>query len=148
MDHDLTRFNSGIRLTKLDKIYHEKGDLYHGMKASDDSFESFGEAYFTTIHRGDVKGWKKHLSMTLNLIVPVGEVLFCIYDEHLNRFYEYKIGEDNYCRLTVCPGLWVAFQGSGESLNLILNIGSIEHDPLESINVALETFPSGRRLEN
>ena len=138
----------GVRLTKLKKISHEKGDILHGLKASDDSYEGFGEAYFTSIHRDEVKGWKKHLSMTLNLIVPVGEVSFYVYDDNTEETHEYRIGAGEYYRLTVQPGLWVAFQGRGDSLNPILNVGSIEHDPLESINTPLETFFFGQELKN
>lgn len=148
MDEGLVSNFNGVQLTQLKKISHEKGDIYHGLKVSDDSFKAFGEAYFTTIHKDDIKGWKKHLSMTLNLIVPVGEVSFYIYDDELQSVHEYKIGENNYYRLTVKPGLWVAFQGRGEKLNLILNIGSIEHDPLESENAPLDNFPFVKRAKN
>lgn len=144
MDKELVKTNKNIQLTKLDKISNEKGDIFHGLKASDSSFKKFGEAYFTTIHNNEIKGWKKHSAMTLNLIVPVGEVLFCIYDEILNKFYNYEIGENNYCRLTVNAGLWVAFEGKGDGLNLILNIASIEHDPEESINEPLNKFQFGK----
>jgi hypothetical protein len=34
----------------------------------------------------------------------------------------------------------VAFKGKGEGVNLVLNIASIEHDPLEAKNTAIETF--------
>jgi len=75
--------------------------------------------------------------MTLNIIVPIGEILFVIYDESKNKFQEYKIGKENYQRLTIPPGFWVAFKGISTS-NMLLNIASIEHDPNEAINCPID----------
>ena len=68
----------GILITPLKKIYNPRGDIFHAMKASSDGYIGFGEAYFSTINHGEVKGWKCHLRATLNLIVIVGEIRFVI----------------------------------------------------------------------
>lgn len=129
----------GIIITPLKRVYHPKGDVLHALKASDKGYASFGEAYFTTVVSGETKGWKKHLRLTMNLIVPVGDVRF--YFRHENGKTDTIIlGENNYQRLTVSPGLWVAFSGLSDGLNLILNIADIEHDPVEAVNVPLETY--------
>ena len=47
----------GLSFTPIKKIHHEKGDIYHALKSTEDSFTEFGEAYFTTVHKGDIKGW-------------------------------------------------------------------------------------------
>ena len=129
----------GVELTPLKRINHPKGDLYHGLKATEQSYTGFGEAYFTTISCGNTKGWKKHLRMTMNLVVPVGQVRFYLRNEEGEAF-SVELGENNYQRLTVGPGLWMAFEGRGQELNLVLNIANIPHDPIESVSVALETF--------
>jgi len=128
---------SGVSVTHLKHISNDKGDIYHAMKCSEDSFASFGEAYFSSIHTGVVKGWKKHGQMMLNLVVPVGSIKFVLYDtrndsDTYQEFFEIIISKDNYCRLTVPPNVWMSFQGVGDDLNLLLNIASIEHDPDES----------------
>lgn len=125
--------------SQLKIIPHEKGDILHGLKASEQSFSGFGEAYFTHINRGEVKGWKKHLEMTMNLIVPVGDVSFHIYDSVNNERRTYRVNRQNYGRLTVPPGLWLAFEGH-DSTNLILNIASIEHSPSEAETAPLDKF--------
>jgi dTDP-4-dehydrorhamnose 3,5-epimerase len=122
--------------TPLKQIKNPKGDVYHGMKKSDVGYVDFGEAYFSTVNRGDIKGWKKHTLMTLNLIVPVGAIKFVVYDEDENSFFTETLSQDNYKRLTVNPGVWMAFQGVGEQ-NMLLNIASIEHDPNEAVNIEL-----------
>ena len=129
----------GIILTPLKKIEHPLGDIYHAIRKSDNGFRSFGEAYFSTIKQGCIKGWKKHTEMTLNLIVPMGEVKFVIYNEGLEKFYSVQLSQKNYQRLTVSPGLWVAFEGLGDA-NIVLNVASIEHNSSESINVDFEAI--------
>jgi len=128
-------------VTPLRRIANPKGDILHAMKRSDPGFAGFGEAYFTFVHPGEVKGWKKHTRMQLNLVVPVGKVRFYVYDEVSRQTTVHELGLDNYVRLTVPPSYWVAFEGIGETLNMVLNVASIEHDPLEAINVPLDTYP-------
>jgi len=133
----------GVILTPLNIIHHPKGDIFHGIKNSDVGFSKFGEAYFSTIINGEIKGWNKHNRMTLNLIVPIGEVIFVIYDDRevsssKNRFFKVVLSPSNYYRLTVPSGLWIAFKGNCSDLNLILNIASIEHDPDEIERLSLD----------
>lgn len=126
----------GVTLTPLKQIHNPKGDIFHAMKKSDVGFDGFGEAYFSTIHKNDIKGWKKHTQMILNLVVPVGEIEFIIYDENKNKFFNVKLSQNNYQRLTVSPNLWMGFRGIGDH-NMLLNLASIEHDPNESENLEL-----------
>jgi dTDP-4-dehydrorhamnose 3,5-epimerase len=126
----------GVILTPLKQIYNPKGDIFHAMKKTDVGFCEFGEAYFSTIKCGDIKGWKKHSEMTLNIIVIAGEIEFVVYDENSKDFYSVKLSQDNYQRLTVAAGLWMAFRGASEE-NMLLNIASIEHNPSEAINIDL-----------
>ena len=128
----------GVILTPLKQIYNPKGDIFHAMKKSDIGYEGFGEAYFSTIKYNDKKGWKKHTKMTLNLIVPIGEIEFVIYDDKNNKFFNTKLSSENYQRLTIKPNLWVAFKGISNSQNILLNIASIEHDSIEALTKDLD----------
>jgi len=123
----------GVIATPLKQIHHPKGDIFHGMKKSDNGYDGFGEVYFSTINKDDVKGWKKHMKMTLNLVVPVGEIKFVVHNEETKEFFTTTLSQNNYQRLTVRPNLWMAFQGVGE-YNMLLNLASIEHDPTEALN--------------
>jgi dTDP-4-dehydrorhamnose 3,5-epimerase len=122
----------GLIFTPLRQIFHPLGDVFHGMKKSDAGFAGFGEAYFSTIIKGEIKPWKKHLKMTLNLVVPLGGIRFVVYDDRENSltqgcFNEWVLStENNYARLTVPPQVWMAFQGL-EDKNLLLNIANLEH---------------------
>ena len=127
----------GVILTPLKQIYNPKGDIFHAMKKSDNGFDGLGEAYFSTIHKNDVKGWKKHTKMTLNLVVPFGEIEFVVYDEDTKEFFSVKLSQTNYQRLTIKAGLWLAFRGMKEN-SMLLNLASIEHDPNEAVNKEIE----------
>ncbi len=124
-------------ITPLKQIKNPKGDIYHALKKSDNGFDDFGEAYFSTIKQNIIKGWKKHTIMTLNLVVPVGEIEFVIYDEREKEFFNIKLSQKNYKRVTIKPGLWLAFRGI-KSENMLLNLASILHDPDEAINLDLD----------
>jgi len=127
----------GVTLTPLKRIHNPKGDIFHAMKRSDAGFDEFGEAYFSTVHKGDIKGWKKHTKMTLNIVVPIGEIEFVIYNEDTKDFFSLKLSNNNYQRMTIKPNLWMAFRGIAKN-NMLLNLASLEHDPSESIDCDLE----------
>lgn len=129
----------GLKLTPLRVVSNPKGDIYHALKACSPGYQGFGEAYFSTVIQGLTKGWKRHNRFALNLVVPVGEIRFIVYDDRsgsttCGQFADLCLGmAANYARLTVPPGLWMAFQGIGE-FNLLLNIIAAEHDPAEADN--------------
>ena len=127
----------GVILSPLRKITHPKGDVLHAMKASDEGFSGFGEAYFSTVNKLDIKGWKKHNKMTLNLIVVTGTIEIVVYNGV--DFFNTKLSKDNYQRLTIEPGLWTAFKGLSDK-NILLNLANIEHNPSESNHVELDAF--------
>lgn len=135
----------GVLVTPLKIISNPKGDIFHGMKRSDAGFRDFGEAYFSTIIAGEIKGWKKHREMVLNIVVPQGSIRFVVFDDRDNsrtkgNFFSITLSTENYCRLTVPPGVWMAFCGIGKQTNLLLNMASIEHDPGEAENRDLDSI--------
>jgi dTDP-4-dehydrorhamnose 3,5-epimerase len=127
----------GVIVTPLKIIHHKKGDIYKIMKKSDKEFYGFGEAYFSTINQNDIKGWKKHKEMNSNLVVATGEIEFVIFNENTKEFFNIIISYDNYQRLTISAGLWMAFRGIGNH-NVLLNLSNIEHTPEESENINLK----------
>lgn len=122
---------SSIRVTPLSRIPVTGGDVLHALKATETDFNGFGEAYFSTVKPSYVKAWKRHLRMTMNLVVPVGMVRFVFLDRESGAVREEVIGIERYLRISVPPGIWFGFQGAGEHDSLVLNISSIPHDPDE-----------------
>lgn len=132
-----------ILVTPLKRIPLQEGDVMHAMKRGDPGFIDFGEAYFSLIHADSIKAWKRHLRMTLNLVVPIGDVKFAFVDEEGNSRTE-EIGEDRYCRLTVPPGIWFGFKGLGKPYSLLANLADIPHDPEEVERVSIKEFIKNR----
>lgn len=133
----------GLIISQLKIIPGEKGNILHALKKSEANFIEFGEAYFTFVNENIIKGWKKHKQMTLNLVVPIGMVKFVFYDDRkvsktFNQFFEITLSQKNYKRITVKPGIWMAFKGLGNDNNLVLNIASIEHNPNDTIDCDVE----------
>ena len=120
-----------VLVTPLNRIPTSGGDVLHAIKQSDAGFSGFGEAYFSWVSPGAVKAWKRHMRMTMNLVVPVGQVRFVFWSPDKQELREEVIGAERYMRLTVSPEIWFGFQGLADAQSLVLNIGSIAHDPDE-----------------
>ena len=137
----------GMTLHPLRHISVPKGDVFHALKSTDDGFTGFGEAYFTQIEGGKAKGWKRHNRMTLNLVVVYGRVTFVVYDDRegsrtKGRFESVTLSpSDNYQRLTLAPGLWMAFYGADSETSMLMDIISEPHDDGEGDRKPLEAIP-------
>lgn len=129
-----------ISIADLSIIQVNGGNVHHGLKASDSGFNGFGEAYLTWINSGHIKAWKRHTSMWLNLIVPVGIVKFVFYIEGAEIFQTEIIGEERYSRITVPPMVWFGFKGLSTDKSLVLNIANIEHAPDEQESSPIYNF--------
>lgn len=125
---------NGVIISPLKIISASGGDVFHAMKKSDEGFKDYGEAYFSEIRPNDIKAWKRHRRMTLNLIVPRGQVRFVLADlkdNYQQSFQEIILSRHNYCRLTIPPMIWFGFQGISKKTSLVLNIADLMHDPEE-----------------
>ena len=130
-----------ILVTPLKRIPTDGGDVLHALKNSDPGFNGFGEIYFSLVEQGAVKAWKCHQSMTLNLVVPIGEVRFVFHlTNEKHSFRTENIGEERYVRLTVPPGIWFGFQGKASRSSLLMNVADIEHDPDEVERKSVSSF--------
>ena len=69
----------GVLITPQKIISNPKGDIMHALKAGDVGYDGFGEAIFLKLKRMKSKDGKHNL-MTLNILVPVGQINFVIYD--------------------------------------------------------------------
>ena len=136
----------GVAITPLQVISMQAGNVMHGMKKDDIGFSGFGEAYFSLINSGAIKGWKRHREMVCNFIVPNGKIKVVIFDDKTGLFDEFILSPQNYFRLTIPPNFWVAFQGIDEVASLLLNIASIRHDPAEAENKNLDKIRYNWRI--
>ena len=133
---------SHIRFTRLNQLDTQGGKVMHGLRADEDEYAGFGEAYFSTVRAESIKGWKLHTRMVSNLVVVFGQVRFVFFDQSFTSPKEWVLDAgDNYGRLTVPPGFWMAFQGMASGESIILNVANIGHDPDEVQNRNLDDIP-------
>ena len=129
-----------IQITPLKRVPVDGGDVLHALKYSESSFVGFGEAYFSIVEIDVVKAWKLHQKMTMNFIVPIGNIRFVFVSPDLKERREECIGVSNYVRLTIPPKVWFGFEGIYSPYSLLLNIANIEHDPNEVERIEITRF--------
>ena len=79
--------------------------------------------------------------MTLNLVVPLGEVRFVFHIMDQKKSFRTEIiGEEQYARLTVPPGIWFGIQVKASGRSLLMNVADIEHDPDEVLRKPVSNF--------
>ena len=128
----------GVKIYDLKQIDSESGSVYHALKSTDAGFAGFGEAYFSTIKEGAIKGWKRHNKIPLNIVVVSGKIKFVLFDDRKNsptcgEFADIILSpETNYKRLFLPPGIWMAFVGMGSSTSMLMDIIPEPHNPLEA----------------
>lgn len=142
---DEIKLISGIIINDLKIIDHPKGEILHLFKQNDLGYYNFGEAYISKIKFNCIKAWKRHLKMTSNLIIPIGEVKIVIYDNRIDsptfKFTnEFVLSIYNYKRITIPPKLWYGFKGLSQTDSYIINFSNIIHDPLEQESADLSNF--------
>lgn len=135
----------GLIITKMKQFTLDKGNVFHGMKNTDDGFSKFGEVYFSFINHNAIKAWKIHKEMTLNIIVPIGSIQFNFIDLRENsrtykERFELLLSEKNYSRITVPPKICFGFKGIGNDINLLVNITNMTHNDNESDTKNLNEF--------
>lgn len=138
------RMISGVVIQPLKQIEDERGKVMHMFRKDSELFAGFGEVYFSLIHCGKIKSWKKHLRMTQHFAVPMGKVRIVIYDDRKDsptykELQEVELGEGNYSLIRIPPLLWYGFKGIAPGTSLIANCANLTHDPQEVENLDSST---------
>ncbi len=138
----------GVRIEPRKILPYEKGDVMQMLRADENFLKQFGEIYFSFIHPGFVKGWKKHQKQTQHFVVPVGTIKLVLYDDRLfsrtkGQLQEIELGRSRYQLVRIPPEVWYAFQSIGQESALIANCTDIPHDPAEAVTIDLtdQTVP-------
>ena len=134
----------GIQISPLKKHVDERGMLFHMMRKDFDIFKEFGEVYFSFTNPGIIKGWKKHLKMTQNFAVPIGEIKLVLFDgrkssKSYRKINELKLSPENYQLVTIPPNIWYSFQATSKIPGMIANCTNIPHDPEETHSKELDS---------
>lgn len=131
-----------VKLLPLKQISDERGAVFHYLRCENSEFKGFGEAYFSKINEGVIKGWKYHHKIHQNFCVPFGSVRIVMYDGRENSpsfglFSEIVLDDSqHYALLSLPPGIWYSFKCISKDFALLSNIIDSAHEPAES-----ETLP-------
>ena len=120
-----------IKIEKFNTVNNENGKILKILNDKQKNLKKFKDAYFSFVKYNKIKGWKKHLKMTMTLYVPVGKVRFVFYDE--KNFMSVLIGENKFYKIIVPPNIWFAFKGVSKAVNLVFNLANIKHNDKEVV---------------
>lgn len=133
-----------IIISPLKRIANPYGDILHIIQLGSPGTSVIQEVYASQVHQEVTKGWKRHLRLTLNIVVITGSIRFYFYDNR--NFYDPRKStivcspDSCHARLTIPPLVWVAFTGLSHH-NMLINSISELHDPQEAENLPLDSFP-------
>lgn len=102
----------GVIVSPMKQIPDNRGTVKTVMNEGD----KFEWVYTTSIYKGIIKGWHGYVTKTLNYCVVHGLVKLVLFDRRpesktLWQIDELYLGDMNYSRVTIPPGVLNAFQG-------------------------------------
>lgn len=117
----------GVKTKPLRVIPDERGRLMEILRADENLFLKFGQAYMTTTYPGVVKAWHKHEKQTDNVACVQGMIKLALYDpredsptfKEVNEFY---IGIHNPMLVQIPPDIYHGWMCVGEEEAIIVNI--------------------------
>lgn len=117
----------GVKITPLKTFSDERGRVKRMVKCTDTIFKKFGEIYFSIILPGKIKAWHKNKKTTVNYAVIEGNIKLVIYDGKESQVI--YTGEDNYCLITIPPGIWRGFMAIGKKKAIIADLMDRPYNP-------------------
>jgi dTDP-4-dehydrorhamnose 3,5-epimerase len=117
----------GVKTKRLRVIPDERGRLMEILRADDELFQQFGQAYITTTYPQVVKAWHYHKIQTDNIAVVKGMHKLALYDPRegpptkgeVNEFY---IGEHNPLLVQVPKEVCHGWMCVSEEESIAINI--------------------------
>lgn len=140
---------SGCVLLSRNILRDQRGSVMHGLRASEGAYP-IGEVYFSTVMPNVVKAWHLHHRMELRYLCVYGRVMVGLFDDRNGsptRGVMLKVhlapAEGEYGLLRIPPGVWNGYRSAGESMSIICNIASAEHDSgeIERLHPNRATWP-------
>ena len=127
-----------VKITSLKILSDSRGSVMHMLRNDSKIFKSFGEIYFSTIHKDSIKAWHLHKEATLNYACIKGSVKLVLFDERSEsptkgKYQEISLSPKNYFLVTIPPNIWNGFKGLYEPESIIANCLSLPHNEKEMV---------------
>ncbi|MBQ9537624.1 MAG: dTDP-4-dehydrorhamnose 3,5-epimerase family protein [Desulfovibrionaceae bacterium] len=136
---------NGVKLQPLQVIDTPQGAVLHMLRgdyALMPTFPAgFGEIYFSEVHYGEIKAWKRHQLQQQLFAVPWGLLHLVLYDPReqsptKGQVLSLSLGRpDHYNLLSIPCGIWYGFTAQSHPGALLCNCANIPHDPHESEHI-------------
>ncbi len=117
----------GVVVKELKVIPDERGRLMEMLRADDDLFVKFGQAYLTTGYPGVVKAWHYHKKQWDNFTAVHGMFKVVLYDGRTDspthgEVNEFFMGVHRPILLRIPPGVMHGFKCISDSEGIIINM--------------------------
>lgn len=123
----------GVRTKQLKVVPDERGRLMEILRADEDLFIKFGQAYLTTAYPGVVKAWHFHRHQIDHFVVVRGMMKIVLYDARetspsYKTVNEFFMGDHNPMLLQIPNLVYHGFKCIGETEAIVLNIPTEVYD--------------------
>jgi dTDP-4-dehydrorhamnose 3,5-epimerase len=122
-----------VRVKPLKVIPDERGRLMETLRADDELFIKFGQAYITTAYPGVVKGWHFHKIQVDNFVAVAGMFKVVLYDDRegsptRGEVNEFFMGTHNPILLQIPRLVLHGFKAIGAEEAIMLNLPTEPHN--------------------
>jgi dTDP-4-dehydrorhamnose 3,5-epimerase len=123
----------GVKTKTLRVLPDERGRLMEILRADDELFEQFGQAYMTTAYPGVVKAWHLHKVQIDYFCVVHGMMKIALYDAREDspthgEVNEFFLGEHRPLVLRIPAGVYHGFKCISEHEAICLNLPTRVYD--------------------
>lgn len=123
----------GVAVKRLTVNVDERGSLMEILRADDEIFEKFGQAYVSLNYPGVIRAWHYHKKQTDYFCVVKGMVKVALYDaregsQTYGEVNEFFIGERNNLLVKIPPGVYHGYKTIGMEPSLLINFPTEPYD--------------------
>jgi dTDP-4-dehydrorhamnose 3,5-epimerase len=137
----------GVKLVPRIRHADDRGYVTEVLRADEEHFQKFGQAYVTACHPGVVKAWHKHNTQTDYFYVVRGTMKVGLYDDRegsptQGQYGVVILGEKGHeAQLVIPPGIWHGMMALGE-FAVMLNIPTevYDRDQPDEMRAAWDAF--------
>jgi len=117
----------GVMIKKLNVLPDELGRLMEILRADDDIFDKFGQAYLTTAYPGVVKAWHYHKLQDDHFAVLHGMMKVVLYDSRdgsttQGQVNEFFMGLHNPILVRIPRGVYHGFKCISTTEAIVINL--------------------------
>lgn len=107
-----------------------RGYLYECLRADDQFFKQFGQAYISAINPGTVKGFHKHFKQTDHVVCVAGQIKMVLIDDRGEQpvVEEHHLSLLNPQMVVIEPEIYHGWMCIGNETALVLNFSTHPFD--------------------